>query len=107
MPFDMAPQETKVGKFQKFADAMLKGCAISPPCTRRYYDGGATCALGAMALGLGFDPSVIDGDVELEIERHLPPGLTSSYRRKYGNEIWRDNDAGMSREEIAARIATL
>lgn len=108
MPFDMAPQETQteVGRFQKFADAMLRGCAVTEACVgvnvRREGDTLYACAIGAMHIGLGVPESEVDraGMRLTDAEKF--------YMRTYGRHVEGDNDSGrFTREQIAARIAAL
>ncbi len=107
MPFDVLPQEIGTGKFKKFADAILAGCQKSiVQCRGSFFLADASCALGAMALGLGFNPADSD-DVDHDIEHLLPDELCRAYMVRYGNTIPHDNDYGFSREQIAARIAAL
>jgi hypothetical protein len=113
MPFEIAPQfapvETKprVGQFQAFADAMLRGCAGTGQCTDLYFDGrNNTCALGALALGLGMArygqaiwPPAWESDAL---------DMRDEYVRRYNSSIEDDNDSlRFTREQIAARIAAL
>ncbi len=108
MPFDVLPQEVQTEtKFQKFADAMLKGCAITVPIRGLLLDGhGGACAVGALLVGLGADPfklaiishPLVDQSTDVRI----------AYRKKYMSSIETDNDHHhLSREQIAARIAAL
>lgn len=111
MPFDPAPR-VEVSPFQQYADAMLRGCSLSPvQCRGQFFDEGASCALGAMALGLGFQRERDDEtgrDPEYDVEDFLPDGVCHAYRIRYGVTIPEDNDKnGFTREEIAARIAAL
>lgn len=107
MPFEIA--QPKVGRFQEYADAMLRGCAVTKPSERLgncfvYDDNGNVthaCAYYALRVGLGhfkrdfaeFDPMDVMWD---------------AYTTKYGIDIVSDYEKiGRSREEIAARIAAL
>lgn len=103
MPFDPAPREVQVGEFQKYADAMLRGCAVSGPSLCSVLDAkGNSCAAGAIALGLGLDLKGSDafGDWWQR--------LGVAYHDRYATSIVSDNDRGrFTREQIAARIAAL
>jgi hypothetical protein len=108
MPFDVLPQETKIGKFQKFADALLRGCAMTTPISNEYLDGkGGACAVGAMLVGLG-EVEILDSFIPSDVVGRIEDGLEGTYRRKYGRYVFEDNDSGeYTREQIAARIAAL
>lgn len=95
----------KVGRFQEFADAMLRGCRDTYPIKGSYFDGkGGACALGAMFLGIGSHDK--GGRVRGNAMDTLPPEC--AYVHRYGHHIQTDNDSGsLTREEIAARIAAL
>lgn len=107
MPFDPAPQptETKVGRFQHLADAMVRGAAITPLAICARTDGIGTCAIGAMHLGLGHGLN----------ERLNWTGLTEeqwemfyAYEHRYGTQLHEDSNLRrLTREQIAARIAAL
>lgn len=108
MPFDMAPQETKVGQFQKYADAMLRGCAATEPSTPgvfgdcRVEESGRViraCAYYAMEVGFG-------NCRQLGTEEHQH--MRRAYRAHYGTDMVDDYEKhGFTREQIAARIAAL
>lgn len=104
MPFDVLPQETKVGQFQHFADAMLRGCAVTKPLTESYAHDNSACAIGAMWIGMGYKPgrsSCVKWDVKTR-------DVQQAYYVRYGRAIQEDNDSGtFTREQIAARIAAL
>lgn len=113
MPFEPAPQP-EVQTFQKFADAILRGCRMRPiKCEGSFFADGAACALGAMALGLGYkfaegDPEREYLDPEFDVEDYLPDNVCHAYLVHYGATIPDDNDKrGFTREQIAARIAAL
>lgn len=103
MPFDPAP--AKVGQYQRFADLMLRGCVIRPiQCKERYWEGSlSACALGAIGAAMfeeGSANKVTWGDTTEEME--------VAYCLRYGCSIPTDNDDhGLTREQIAARIAAL
>lgn len=109
MPFEIAPQveaPAKVGEFQKYADALLAGCAVTRQIYGEAFDGhGGACAMGALFVGLGW--SAPDG----VIKALGAPGIGamySAYIKRYGNTPWEDNDFHkLTRERIAARIAAL
>ena len=116
MPFEISLGFTKtparVGRFQRYAEALLRGCELTRPAYGTMYDESfpawlpffkpSACAVGAMHLGLGMaDPSAELAD---EDERRM----RRAYSRVYGNGIMFDNDSGaFTREQIAARIAAL
>lgn len=106
MPFDVLPQETKT-RFQHFAEAMLRGCAVTRQIAHVFCDGqGGACALGALFVGMGEDPhkrySV------MHPMYHTLIYMRMAYREKYGCSPEDDNDTnGLTREQIAARIAAL
>lgn len=109
MPFDPAPIQTpaKVGTYQRYADAMLRGCAITKQTKGRYFREGASCAIGAMYIGLGLvDPETYDPNDALP-DRGPEDEVWNAYLLRYGTSIIDDNDSGMTREQIAARIAAL
>lgn len=112
MPFDMAPQETKVGKFQDVADAILRGCGIHKrQAVGIIYDADekATCVMGAAFIGLGYDVtrSVYMEHWDTQIGKRLQK-LMENYKAAYGAIPQVDNNnRGMTREQIAARIAAL
>ena len=115
MPFDPAPvpQEitTKPGRFQKYADAMLRGCQVTGPAAYQLIAGHGhrrrACALGAMVIGLGYRADNIE-DVITVLHSDEVMRLGRAYYNEYGWHIERDNDKGHhTREEIAARIAAL
>lgn len=106
MPFEIAPQP-EVQTFQKFADALLRGCAITKPIQGGYFCGpDRACAMGALALGL-----VGDMNVALDLlyyNESVLSTLRNAYITRYGHGIAADNDSGdFTREQIAARIAAL
>jgi hypothetical protein len=106
MPFDPAPIQPKVGEFQEFADAMLRGCAVTTPCTHIMLDGkGGACAIGALYVGVGvYSPR---GRL-LAVDCHDYRSMGRAYFARYGTRISDDNDSGaLTREEIAARIGAL
>lgn len=90
----------RVGRFQYFADAILRGCQISEPCKESVFRDGRSCAFGALQLGLGIKrPNVFYAPAEM---------MEDAYHTRYGISIEMDNDGGhFTREEIAARIAAL
>jgi hypothetical protein len=107
MPFDPAPI-TKT-KFQEYAEAMLRGCAVTTQCRGVLIIDGpsgepeAACALGAYAIGMGQVPRQMG-----EIVKLYGGEVYRTYANRYGVEIDEDNDRnGLTREEIAARIAAL
>jgi hypothetical protein len=102
MPFDPAPKVKT--KFQELAEAMLRGCAIRPiQCVGQYTRGRLeACAVGALVVGAGKDTSDMDYAISREVVK-----MMGAYQDKYGSSVFRDNDSGMSREQIAARIAAL
>ena len=117
MPFEIPQQEPVIKtRFAEFADAMLRGCAVTKPCRHALVNcAGETCAMGAMLVGFGNDPKFVfhawqDGGIE-HIWASLPPGqgdMVLAYEEKYGQNIPFDNDSGeFTREQIAARIAAL
>lgn len=103
MPFDVLPQtETKVGTFQEYADAMLRGCVGTQQVRGVFTEPGrpndTACALWAMHRGLGETSDLIG----------LYTPVRQAYSQRYGTSIERDNDSGIfTREQIAARIAAL
>lgn len=118
MPFDPAPIQpaVEVGPYQHFADAMLRGCLLSPPRRDVLIDEeGATCALGSILIGMGQNPKeVLDmyqsaevGTVWGEMDAEVS-AMMQAYVAQYGDGIAQDNDSGrFTREEIAARVAAL
>lgn len=118
MPFDPAPIQTpaKVGKYQEFADAMLRGCAVTKPCRGGLAHGNdQTCALGAILVGWGWNPAEIvrhihtpNTDSIWGFRAHLIDELSMDYAAAYGLPPAMENDCGLfTREQIAARIAAL
>jgi len=107
MPFDVLPQEAKVGKFQRFADALLRGCKSTSPGRGVFYFDGAACAVGAMAIGDGTSPERFNTVAGIgDIGRYWL--VMTVYGERYGSSIYEDNDSGnFTREQIAARIAAL
>jgi hypothetical protein len=106
MPFDPAPV-VKVGQFQKFADALMRGCQVTYPIMNRCVDGrGGACAIGAVFIGLGMtDAKGLNWDL---MNHGYTTPLEDAYYDKYGRMIPSDNDSGrFTREQIAARIAAL
>lgn len=102
MPFEI-PQidaPVRIGQFQKFADAMLRGCAMTLPTVSdelvSYNNQGQVthaCAYYAIYLG-GEEPNNED--------------LSMAYRKKYGGSYVNHFIFGrVSREAIAERIASL
>lgn len=106
MPFDPAPREVKVGKFQREAEAILRGCAVTTPLCRAMFDGrGGACALGALRVGNG--ERTTKGNM-LRATGEKEQEMRVLYWRTYGVTVERDNDTnGLTREQIAARIAAL
>lgn len=110
MPFDPAPK-TKT-RFQEFADAMLRGCAVSAP--HRFSLWGEAddeandtrqraCAIGAYYLGMGLEFGQAPGPLASEANE-----VSNAYDRVYGSSPASDNDCSpYTREQIAARIAAL
>lgn len=115
MPFDVLPQETQTEvRFQKFADAMLRGCAITRPICGGLYQPGKSCAMGAMGIGLLANWRETDNwlDDHNRIFKRVYAKdvgeLEAAYWVKYGAPIRADNDSRrFTREQIAARIAAL
>lgn len=117
MPFDVLPQETET-KFKKWADALLRGCAVTAESIRQRKRGFCletdktpmrACAYYAIKAGFHgvealrvYDPSRnLDKDPSFVAMR-------DKYVERYGQDFVEDfEDCGMSREEIAARIAAL
>ena len=99
----------------KPSEAIRLGCLIAPiQITGRFFDGrGGACALGAMALGFGYDGPQIDSespensefsDPYCFVEDRMPgpPG----YARKWTDSIYQLNDSmDWSRERIADWLA--
>ena len=85
-----APGQTGQRKL-KPSEAIRIGAALRPQCMNNYFMDGGSCALGAYWEGAGMagDPPQcpIDGFLDL-------PG-------KLANEVWRKNDSGWTREQIA------
>jgi hypothetical protein len=108
MPFDPAPREVKVGKYQHMADAMLRGCAVTKPITGCLIDGkGGACAMGALSIGLG-RRSITGALLAAERVDPIMGEMWRKYFCHYGDMIQSDNDTGrFTREQIAARIAAL
>lgn len=109
MPFEISPEfkptiePLRVGLFQDFADAMLRGCALTGACRNTLMDGNRTCALGAAIVGFGRDPWMGWGALG-----DIATAVDTAYSVRYGTIIAADNDEGrFTREEIAARIAAL
>lgn len=108
MPFEIAQPEVKVGKFQRFADAMRRGAALTLPaprqeCTVTDKTGRVThtCAFYAMQYGLY-------GEDHLYGNTTGAGGMGSAYRAKYGSCVVSDYEVnGLTREAIADRIAAL
>lgn len=74
-------------------DAFFKGCGLTEPCQRRYFEEQSTraCAIGAIALGLG------SGDDPHSVEvLMLNEGWSTS-------RVVRDNDAH-GRDYVEARL---
>ena len=113
MPFEISPKPVEApvvrkAPFGHYAEALLRGCAVSAPTTGllcvQDERGLRACAIGALALGFGFKP----GEVHRWDVSVAKSVLDDAYRRKYGTWIERDNDSrNFTREEIAARIAAL
>ena len=114
MPFDPAPRtqpenersQKENGRFAHFADAMLRGCAVTKPLTDGgcFADGGTrACALGALWLGVKGVPT----DYDPEVFREFRP-LLNAYCERYGSNLFYENDDGLfTREQIAERIRAL
>lgn len=107
MPFEIPQQEPIIKtKFEEFADAMLRGCAITKPCIGAMADDylapTRTCAVGAWRMGHCGKVSIDLADTMKENE------MRDAYQRRYGKAITIDNDAGkFTREQIAERIRAL
>lgn len=105
MPFEIAPHSPppRVGRFQEFADAMLRGCAITKPapglhavCSDHTGKVTHTCALFALRLG----------GVDVQTEGYIE--MSRSYRHVYGASYIEHYICGAAtREQIAQRIAAL
>src|SRR5690348_17214500 len=112
MPFEISPKfvevAPRVGRYQHFADAMLRGCTWTKQAFGALLDDRwewvpfvkpKACAIGAMQLALGHELGVFDPEVFDMIE---------DYFNAYGATPMGDNDVRqLSREQIAARIAAL
>jgi len=111
MPFEISPtfRPTETRQYQHFADAMLRGCAVTRPARGVVYSEALSnwvpfmkpkaCAIGALLIGLGRDPGSFGEDIRR---------MNAIYCIRYGWPIPVDNDHGYyTREEIAARIAAL
>jgi hypothetical protein len=109
MPFEIAPQETKVGRFQGYADALLLGCEVTRPIRGMMFDGeGGACAIGALMVGIGdFTSRGMPCERICAVVR-AREDVCGAYRDRYHHSIAMDNDSGrFTREQIAARIAAL
>lgn len=114
MPFDPAPvpQETKTSQFQKFAEAMLRGCAITRPTLggdlaiidKRTGGLSHACAWAAIRVGLygAHMKDWYEGDGCLDSE------MRTAYEHRYGRDyVFEYINGDFTREQIAARIAAL
>lgn len=115
MPFEIPQQEpqVEVSQFEKFAEAMLRGCAVTKPCKDVLINGHLeTCALGAACIGFGMAPEqmrsvFIKGDVWGDHEDDMET-VDLVYEDRYGCSITDDNDTGrFTREQIAERVRAL
>lgn len=112
MPFEISPEfkpviePMRIGRFQRFADAIVRGCELCPrQCKGALHDGkDASCAMGALFDGLGITiKEYLDDDGS-----DGAPAMGYAYLQKYDSTIVADNnEAGFTREEIAARIAAI
>lgn len=113
MPFEIAPKEVeapaRIGTYQHFVDALLRGCAVTGFCAAPYNKWASppeACAMGAIAIGLGV-PRNVDAIIERLDEEDLRQ-MNDAYLLRYGSAIRNDNDSGrFTREQIAERIAAL
>lgn len=83
----------KVGTL-KLSEAIRAGAKRGPQCRGVYYDGAATCAIGAAMYATGHEPRGMSvHDMNAFFTAYVPEGLQQ--------EIFMRNDSGESRESIA------
>lgn len=100
MPFEPAPK-TEVRRFQRVADALLRGIGSTTQPTCFGDDKATRCAFQCIAAGIGHAESGNDF-VDLMKEAN------QLYRQTYRAFINEDSDSHrFTREQIAARIAAL
>lgn len=115
MPFEIPQQEPQVEtRFKEFADAMLRGCAVTGQTACLFDKHGSgrmfSCAMGALAIGLGaeMDWKAIGTFIHEGPLRSRINEMEDAYHAAYRRGIRDDNDEmSMPRERIAARIAAL
>jgi hypothetical protein len=90
------------------SEAIRLGCLTTTPGVAEFFDGkGAACALGAMAIGLGYTGprhgGYVPGAWRIAFEA-LPGELPSPAGEMTDaiDAIWLRNDSGWSREAIAS-----
>lgn len=91
----------------KPSEAIRLGCLTTTPGAGEFFNGrGSACALGAMAVGLGYrgprHGGWISGAYHL-VTNALPPSLPlpSGSMAEGIHAVWMRNDSGWSRERIA------
>lgn len=93
----------------KLSQAIREGAKLRPKGTTYFFSGGKSCAMGAMAEGLGI--RYIEGGGF----PHMPNWFAQlrmpacmEYERAYGLSIWQDNDrSDITREAIADKLEAL
>lgn len=104
MPFEIAPK-TKT-RYQRHVDALLLGCLVTTQISGAAFDlQGGACAIGAIYVGLGVCDRL--GNMGEDDPDSRMGEMLGAYFKRYGSTVVDDNDDGMPREQIAARIAAL
>jgi hypothetical protein len=85
-------EDQQVGTL-KLSDAIRVGARKTPKCAGMFFQGRATCAIGAAWVGIGGGADDARGCFNFALSLKVPPGMKS--------EIYHRNDSGQSREQIA------
>lgn len=93
-------------RLRELAEAIREGAKKRPQSTGNYFAEGGSCALGAAAEGIGFNPAISLGDDEVSefLSTHFPVLRCRSRHTKMPLAEWiiLSNDVRrLSREQIA------
>lgn len=90
----------------ELAAAIRRGAAMTPWCRNgQYYDHGATCAIGAAAVGLGAVTAIEINNLASKISEEVS---IQRFNCKYKILLINANDSGlMTREQIADALDAL
>ena len=111
---DLITIESRPKRFSALAEAIRRGAAKTEQCPAVYINyAGATCAIGAAAIGSGYDQKSSHWVAYHSVVKHMDAVFGNGWSDQLvdGTTIFelitRKNDTGMSREKIADWLDTL